>query len=104
MTASQFLGSRAFFSWFLTQPEFSLFLSSLAASFIDSRTALLCSTCVPLSAVRSSYFGPLKKWFHYVYECDGNGRERYICYRSACSCVLGIRKQVQPVGDMMGGL
>jgi hypothetical protein len=41
---------------------------------------------------------------HYVYECSGNGRERYVYYCSACSCVLGVRKEVQPVGDLMDAL
>jgi len=46
----------------------------------------------------------LKEGLHYVYECNGNGRERYVYYCSACSCVLGVRKEVQPVGDLMDGL
>ena len=46
----------------------------------------------------------MKEGFHYVYERNGNGRERYVYYCSACSCVLGVRKEVQPVGDLMDGL
>jgi hypothetical protein len=43
----------------------------------------------------------LKEGLHYVYECNGDGGERYVYYCSACSCVLGVKKEVQPVGDLM---
>jgi hypothetical protein len=38
---------------------------------------------------------------HYLYECDGSGRERYVYYCSSCSCVLGVKGELQPVGDMI---
>jgi hypothetical protein len=41
---------------------------------------------------------------HYIFECDGSGRERFVYYCSACSCVLGVRKEVQPAGDLIDSL
>jgi hypothetical protein len=41
---------------------------------------------------------------HYLYECDGSGREKYVYYCSSCSCVLGVKRELRPVGDMIDSL
>ena len=42
--------------------------------------------------------------FHYLYECDGSGREKYVYYCSSCSCVLGVKGELRPVGDVVDAL
>jgi hypothetical protein len=60
--------------------------------------------CASLNALRGSYYRRATEGLHYLFECDGSGRERFVYYCSSCACVLGVKKELQLVGDLIDSL
>jgi hypothetical protein len=41
---------------------------------------------------------------HYLYEQEENGRERFVYYCSSCSCVLRVRRDLEPASEIIDPL
>ena len=41
---------------------------------------------------------------HYLYEQEGNGKERFVYYCSSCNCVLCVKRDLAPTSETIGSL